>query len=463
MVKIDKLKIREIHQGLLQKEFSAEELTSSFIDRIKNLDPQINSYLACNFEDAISTARKVDRLISRGEVLPRLAGIPAGVKDVIITKSIVTTAGSKILEDFQPPYDATVVARLRENYSPILGKNNCDEFAMGSSTENSAFKKTINPKDHARVPGGSSGGSAAAVAADLAVYALASDTGGSIRQPAALCGVVGLKPTYGRVSRFGLIAMASSLDQIGPIASCVEDAAEVLSEISGPDIYDATSEERKSEDFARLFGSEIKGKKIGVVKEFFEEGLEPASKEKIEHATGLLADIGADVVEVSLPATKYALAAYYILMPAEVSANLARFDGIRFGKDRQFFGEEAKRRIILGTFVLSSGYQDQYYKKANKARVLLKDEFDEALKNVDYLVGPTSPTVAWKLGEKTDDPLSMYLSDIYTVSVNLTGNPAISIPCGLVGGLPVGFQIIGRHFDEAGLLQAAYKLEEALR
>ncbi len=462
-MKINSLTIGEVGQGLVDKDFSAKELTQNFIDQIKNKDESIHSYLATNFDIALSAAARVDTLIDNGEKLGKLAGVPAAIKDVIVTKDLTTTASSKILENFIPPYNATVVSKLEEEHAIILGKNNSDEFAMGSSNENSAYEKTVNPVDPTRVPGGSSGGSAAAVAADMAVFSLASDTGGSIRQPAALCGVVGLKPTYGRVSRFGLIAMASSLDQIGPITHNVEDAAIVLESIAGDDIYDDTTVANKPADFTTDLKKDIKGTKVGIVKEYFGEGLDEGSKKAVEDTIKKLEELGCDIEEVNLPHSEYALAVYYIVMPAEVSTNLARFDGIRFGKSRDFFGDEVKKRIILGTFVLSSGYQDKFFAKANLARQLIRDDFDMAFEKVDVLVGPTSPTVAWKIGEKVDDPLKMYLSDIYTVSVNLAGNPAISIPCGIDQDMPVGFQIIGKHFEEAKLLQVAHNLEGALK
>ena len=459
-MKFDELTISTVSQGLRQKKFSSTELTKFYFGQIQKKEPEIGAYLIVTKELAQKVAANVDELISNNQELPTLAGIPVAVKDVICTKGITTTAGSAILENFIPPYDATVVLRLKQNHAVILGKTNCDEFAMGSSTENSAYKKTKNPSDFARVPGGSSGGSAAAVAANLCLYSLGSDTGGSVRQPAALCGVVGLKPTYGLVSRYGLIAMGSSLDQIGPITKTAEDAAIVLSAISGFDHFDANSAQLKVKDYTKDLKKEVKGLKIGVAKEYFGQGLDRGVEEVIKKAIKKLEDLGAKIVEISIPHQEYVLACYYIIMPSEASTNLARYDGIRFGKTREFFGSEPARRIILGTFALSTGYYDQYYNKAAKVRNLIKQDFDKAFKKVDVIVGPTTPSVAWKIGEKTEDPLKMYLSDIYTVTANLTGMPAISVPAGSVNGLPVGLQIAGPHFSEDLILQVAYNFEQ---
>lgn len=454
------LSLKEALLGLRKKQFSSFELTSQVLINIKKKDGDIDAYLALSEDLALKEAKKVDRQIAEGQELSPLAGIPVALKDVIVTKGMITTAGSKILEDFIPPYDATVVRKLKEQHAVIIGKTNCDEFAMGSSTENSAYKKTKNPHSLHVVPGGSSGGSAVAVAANMATYALGTDTGGSIRQPASLCGVVGLKPTYGRVSRYGLIAMASSLDQIGPITKTVEDAAVILNVISGYDSYDATSVNLRIDDYTRALGRSIKGLKIGIPKEYFSEGLDRGVKRVIERAVQKLEGEGAKLVDISLPHQEYALATYYIIMPSEVSANLARFDGIRFGKTRDYFGPEVKRRIMLGTYALSSGYYDQYYLKAAKVRNLLKKDFEKAFQKADVIVSPTSPTVAWRFKEKTNDPLKMYLSDIYTVTANLVGIPAISIPCGSSDGLPVGLQIMGPHFREDLILQIAYAYEQ---
>lgn len=457
------LSLKEAAGGLRKKKFSCLELTSAVLSQIAKREQEIGAFLTLSEELALGEAKKIDELLSNGQTLPTLAGIPGAVKDVIVTQGIRTTAASAILDDFVPPYDATVVRRLKENQAVIVGKTNCDEFAMGSSTENSAYKRTKNPHDLTRVPGGSSGGSAAAVAADLCIYALGSDTGGSIRQPASLCGVVGLKPTYGLVSRYGLIAMASSLDQIGPITKTIEDAAIILNTISGHDPDDSTSAKVKVIDYTKNLGQSIKGIKIGIAKEYFGQGLDRGVREIIEKAIKKLEGLGAKMVEVSIPHQEYALATYYIIMPSEVSANLARFDGIRFGKTRNHFGPEPKRRIMLGTYALSHGYYDQYYLKAAKVRHLLKNDFQKAFQKTDVIVGPTSPTVAWKSGEKMKNPLKMYLSDIYTVTANLVGIPGISIPAGFSNGLPVGLQIMGPHFREDLILQVAHNYEQGAR
>jgi aspartyl-tRNA(Asn)/glutamyl-tRNA(Gln) amidotransferase subunit A len=412
----------------------------------------------------------------RLEELNPLMGIPVAIKDVICTKGIPTTCASRILEGFVPPYDATVIELLYERGAVLLGKTNMDEFAMGSSTENSAFFPTHNPWDLSRVPGGSSGGSAAAVAADECIYSLGTDTGGSVRQPAALCGVVGLKPTYGRVSRYGLVAFASSLDQIGPITKDVEDAAIVMNAIAHYDPRDSTSVNAPTPDYTRALLPEIKGLRIGVPKEYFIEGMQEGVEEAIRKAIEELEELGAEVGEVSLPHTDYSLPTYYIIAPAEASANLARYDGVKYGfsypraddiwdnyrKTRQVgFGDEVRRRIMLGTYALSAGYYDAYYLKAQKVRTLIKRDFDLAFEEFDVIVAPTSPTVAFKLGEKVDDPLQMYLSDVFTLSMNLAGICGISIPCGFSDGLPVGMQIMGPAFAEEKVLQVAYAYEQA--
>jgi aspartyl-tRNA(Asn)/glutamyl-tRNA(Gln) amidotransferase subunit A len=407
----------------------------------------------------------MDALAAKGEKLPPLGGVPVAIKDVMVTKGVRTTAGSKILGNYIPPYDCTAVARLEAAGAVVLGKLNCDEFAMGSSNENSAWKPVHNPRDLTRVPGGSSGGSAAAVAADMAVATLGSDTGGSIRQPASFCGVVGLMPTYGRVSRYGLIAFASSLDHIGPLTKTVKDAAIVLRTIAGRDPMDSTSADVPVPDYVAELEKPVRGLKIGVAKEYLGEGLDKEVRSAIEAAIQKLAKLGCEIVEVSLPHTKYAIPAYYIVATAEASSNLARFDGVRYGyraKDArtlsemyrrsrdQGFGAEVKRRIMLGTYALSAGYYDAYYLKAQKVRTLLTRDFEEAFKKVDAIVTPVSPTAAFKLGEKVDDPLAMYLADIYTVTADLAGIPGISVPCGETKEkLPIGLQILGRHFDEA--------------
>ena len=461
---IKSLTIKDTIDGYKNKEFSPEELRLEFLKLIKKENPKLNAYLRV-FEEGLPG--------ERGGVL---GGVPCAVKDVILIDDTVCTGGSKILENYVSAYDATVIKKLREAGAVFLGKTNCDEFAMGSSTENSAFGPTKNPHDLTRVPGGSSGGSAAAVAAGLAVFALGSDTGGSIRQPASFCGLVGLKPTYGRVSRSGLMAMASSLDQIGPITKNVYDAALVLNAIAGHDKFDSTSSLKEVPDYAYGIDKPIKGLKVGVPKEYFAEGLDTEVNNAIQKGISKLQNLGAEIIDVSLPHSEYALAAYYIIMFCEVSANLARYDGIKYGfsaADRSKnlldvylesrgngFGEELRRRIMLGTYALSAGYYDAYYKKAQQVRTLIKDDFKKAFEKVDVIVGPTSPTTAFKLSEKTDDPLSMYLADIYTVAVNLAGVPAISVPSGFSSeGLPIGLQITGKHFDEATILKTAHNLE----
>jgi len=456
----DNLSISQAAKGLKDRKFSSTELTKFYLSQIKKKDKTIGAFITVSEEVALKEAKNVDVLIANNQELSPLAGIPCSIKDVICTKAIRTTAASKILEDFIPPYDATVVARLKEHHVVILGKTNCDEFAMGASTENSAYFPTKNPHNLATVPGGSSGGSAAAVAADMCIWALGSDTGGSIRQPASLCGVVGLKPTYGLVSRYGLISMASSLDQIGPIAKTVEDAAVILDVISGHDPFDATSTNVKKYGYRKALRKSIKGLKIGVAKEYFSQGLDNGVKQVIKKAIEKLDKQGAKIVEVSLPHQEFALETYYIIMPSEVSSNLARFDGIRFGRTRNYFGDEVKRRIILGTYTLSSGYYDQYYLKAAKVRNLIKQDFERAFRKVDVICGPVSPTVAWKLGEKVDNPLTMYLSDIYTVTANLVGIPAMSIPCGFSDGLPVGLQLMAPHFREDLIFRVGYNYEQ---
>jgi aspartyl-tRNA(Asn)/glutamyl-tRNA(Gln) amidotransferase subunit A len=481
--------IRDLHNKIINQEITSEKLTEEYFATIEQKDPEIQAYLSLNKEFACDKARAVDKKIKNGEEIDLLAGIPCSVKDVICTEGIRTTASSKFLEKFIPPYDATVIRKIKTRDAVILGKTNCDEFAMGASGENSAFQITKNPHDLSRVPGGSSSGSAASVAADTSVYSLASDTGGSIRQPSSFCGTVGLKPTYGMVSRYGLIAMASSFDQIGPVTKTVEDAAIVLSRIAGKDRKDSTSmptADKNYEDF--LGGGDVSGLKIGVPKEYFEtDGLDPKVRELIEKAIQKYKDLGAQIIDISLPSGEYALATYYVIVPSEVSSNMARFDGIRFGqsvgaesektgadytlwdiyfKTRSIYlGKEVKRRIMLGTYALSAGYYDQYYLKAQKVRALIKKEFEEAFKKVDLILGPTSPTPAFKIGEKSEDPLEMYLADIYTVPANIAGLPAISVPCGTIEdngkNLPVGLQLMGKWFDEETILNAAYIFEQS--
>ncbi len=455
-------------------EISPVDLINAVFKRIETVEEKVKSYVTLTQGVALDRAKQAEDF--KGEAKPLLHGIPVAVKDNICTEDIRTTCASKILKNFVPPYESTVTRRLKEHCFILPGKTNLDEFAMGSSTENSAFGYTRNPWDLERVPGGSSGGSAAAVAADECIAALGSDTGGSIRQPAAFCGVVGLKPTYGRVSRYGLVAFASSFDQIGPITKNVKDSAIMLNAISGHDIYDSTSANMDVPDFVSGLGQEIKGMKVGVPKEYFIEGLESEVEGSVKEAIKKLESLGAVPVEISLPHTEYAIAAYYILATSEASSNLSRYDGVRYGlrvtgddlidmymKTREEgFGPEVKRRIILGTYSLSSGYYDAYYRKAQQVRTLIKQDFEKAFKSVDIIVTPTTPTTAFKAGEKTGNPLQMYLSDIFTISLNLSGVPGISIPCGFTSeNLPVGLQIIGNHFDEESILKAAYAYEQA--
>ncbi|HOC53399.1 MAG TPA: Asp-tRNA(Asn)/Glu-tRNA(Gln) amidotransferase subunit GatA [Candidatus Pacearchaeota archaeon] len=459
MTDLTNLTIKQAHQGLKEKQFSSVELTQSYLDRIQEKDKDIKAYLTITSELALNQAKIADEKIKKGEI-NILTGIPCAIKDNIMIKGVRCTAGSKFLEQYVSPYNATVIDKLEG--AVFLGKTNLDEFAMGSSCEKSAYFPTHNPNDLERVPGGSSGGSAAAVAANECVFALGSDTGGSIRQPACFCGITGLKPTYGTVSRYGLIAFASSLDQIGPMTRNIEDAEIVFSAIKGLDPMDSTSSDKS-------INKEIKKIKIGVPKEYFAQGLDPKIEESVRNAISFYEKQGAEIIEISLPHTEYALACYYIIAPSEASANLARFDGIRYGKvssgenlmdyylqnRTKGFGEEVKKRIILGTYTLSAGYYDEYYKKALKVRTLIKQDFEKAFEKVDVIIGPTSPCLPFKIGELIDDPLAMYLSDIYTVSVNLAGLPAISIPCGKSNGLPIGMQIIAPAFMENNLFNIA--------
>ena len=456
-------------------EASPSEAVRAVLDRIAALDPTLHAYLYVDRDAALREAARWDGRAGR-DGAPPLAGIPIALKDNICTRGWPTTAGSRILRGFRPPYDATVTARLRAAGAVLLGKTNCDEFAFGSSTENSGYGPTRNPWDPMRVPGGSSGGSAAAVAAGEATLALGSDTGGSIREPGSFCGVVALKPTYGRVSRYGLIAFASSLDQIGPFARDVRDAALLLGAVAGYDPCDSTSSPQPVPDYAGGLTGEIRGLRVGIVKEFFGEGLAPAVGEAVRAAAAVLAGLGAVCDEVSLPHAVYALPAYYIIAPAEASSNLARYAGVQYGhrtakaddlytlyarSRREGFGAEVKRRVMLGTFALSSGYYDAYYLRAQRVRSVIRREFTQALERFDVLLGPVAPTPAFLLGEKMEDPLQMYLSDIYTIPVNLAGVPGLSVPCGFAKGLPVGLQLIGRAFGEAALLNAAFAYEQA--
>lgn len=463
--------IKSVKEGFEKGEFSPEEIFKYYLEKIKKEDKKINAYLSV-FENS-------KLKIENSQAASPLGGVPCAIKDNILIDGTICTAASKILKNYISSYDATAIKKLKQNGAAFLGKTNLDEFAMGSSTENSAFGVTKNPHDLTRVSGGSSGGSAAAVAANMAVFALGSDTAGSIRQPASFCGVVGLKLTYGRVSRHGLIAMTSSLDQIGPLTKNVHDSASILNIICGHDKFDSTTVKKDIPDFTKNLGQDLKGLKIGVPKEFFNQGLDNEVKEKVQLAIAKLQGLGCEAQEISLPHSEYSIATYYIIAPSEISSNLARYDGIRYGHSskeaktlldtylesrEEGFGAEAKRRIILGTFALSSGYYDAYYLKAQKVRALIKKDFDEAFKKVDLIVGPVAPTTAFKIGEKASDPLSMYLADIYTAPINLAGLPAISLPCGKgeKTNMPVGFHIIGKPFDEETILKAAYQLEQNL-
>jgi aspartyl-tRNA(Asn)/glutamyl-tRNA(Gln) amidotransferase subunit A len=479
MEPLQSLTIKKFHEGLLAKKFSALEITQAFFTHIKEHDKQVGAYLSIAEESAAREAEAVDLAVAKDEDISELAGVPLAIKDCILVKDQPATAASKILEQYVASYDATVIQKLKAEKAVFLGKTNCDEFAMGSSTENSAFQLTHNPHDLMRVPGGSSGGSAAAVTAHLAMAALGSDTGGSIRQPASFCGIAGLKPTYGAVSRSGLIPMSSSLDQIGPLAKTAEDAAIIFKAIAGRDPLDATSADHDYGDLTDPKLEKIKTLRVGLPEEYFIGGVDPEVIAGIESAVKKIESLGLKVKEISLPHTKHALAAYYIIMPAEVSSNLARFDGIRYAQTPAAaqgktlldlylkqkgagFGAEAKRRIILGTFVLSSGYYDAYYEKAQRVRTLIKNDFDEAFKEVDVILAPVAPTTAFKIGEKIDDPLSMYLSDIFTITANLAGLPGLSMPVkpypyphpatGSKKEMPIGFQLIGKKWHEADIL-----------
>ena len=472
------LTIDAARSGVQARTTTAFALAESHYARIEKEDGKIGAFLTICKDRALETADRIDRMTAEGKPLPALGGVPVAIKDVMSTRGVRTTAGSKMLGKYIPPYDCTAVARMEAAGAVVLGKTNCDEFAMGSSNENSAFYPVHNPRALDRVPGGSSGGSAAAVAADMAVVALGSDTGGSIRQPAAFCGVVGLMPTYGRVSRYGLIAFASSLDHIGPLTKTVKDAAIVLNVIAGRDPMDATSADLPVPDYAAGLEKPVRGLRLGVAKEYFGDGLDDEVRQAVESAIDKLRGLGCEVVPVSLPHTAYAIPAYYLVATAEASSNLARYDGVRYSyrapgvktlsemyrRSRdEGFGAEVKRRIMLGTYALSAGYYDAYYLKAQKVRTLLARDFEEAFRKVDAIVTPTSPTAAFRLGEKSEDPLAMYLADIYTVTADLAGIPGISVPCGVTReNLPIGLQILGKHFDEATILRVAHAYEQAV-
>jgi aspartyl-tRNA(Asn)/glutamyl-tRNA(Gln) amidotransferase subunit A len=471
---LHQLTIHEAHELLKNRQLSSVELTKNYLERIARVEPKVRAFVTVTDDLATEQARKADELIAAGKGGP-LTGIPIAIKDVICTKGIKTTCSSRMLQNFVPPYDAAVMEKLNDGGIVMVGKANMDEFAMGSSTENSAFFPTHNPWDLDRVPGGSSGGSTVAVAAGEVAGALGSDTGGSIRQPAGFCSVVGMKPTYGRVSRYGLVAFASSLDQIGPLTQDVTDCAILLNAISGYDKRDSTSVPEPVPDYTKSLKADLKGMRLGIPKEYYVEGMQPGVADAMKAALKKLEELGAEMEEVSLPHTPYALAVYYIIAPSEASANLARYDGVKYGysykgdtmwesleKTRENgFGAEVKRRIMLGTYALSAGYYDAWYLKAQKVRTLIRREFDAVFKKCDALITPTSPTVPFKIGERTDDPLEMYLSDVCTLPANIAGVPGISVPAGFVDGLPVGMQVIGKHFSEATLLRVAYAYEQA--
>jgi aspartyl-tRNA(Asn)/glutamyl-tRNA(Gln) amidotransferase subunit A len=467
--------LKEIHKRLSNREISARDLVEESLSQIEKVDGKIRAFLTVDAEGARKRADELDQTLKNSDQRGLLAALPAGIKDNICTEGLTTTCASRLLANYNPIYNATVVDKLAEAQAVTIGKMNMDEFAMGSSTENSGFHPTYNPWDLERVPGGSSGGSAAAVAAGEVFFALGSDTGGSIRQPAAFCGVVGLKPTYGRVSRYGLVAFASSLDQIGPLTKNVEDAAYVLQVLAGHDPKDSTSANVEVPDYLSALTGDVKGLRVAVPKEMMGEGIESGVRERVKEALLKLEQMGAIVEEVSLTHADYAVATYYLIAPAEASSNLARYDGVRYGVRKegeslvdmfletrsQGFGAEVKRRIMLGTYALSSGYYDAYYLKAQKVRTLIRQDFENIFAKYDVVIGPTAPTTAFKIGEKVDDPLTMYVNDICTIPVNLAGLPAISVPCGLADGLPVGLQIIGKAFDEATILRVAHAYEQA--
>jgi aspartyl-tRNA(Asn)/glutamyl-tRNA(Gln) amidotransferase subunit A len=478
-MELESLTIDGVRSAVAAGKITATALTELHYSRIRSQDNEINSFLTLGRERAMGQAAKIDEMVARAEELPALAGVPVGIKDVLVMQGTAATAGSLILKGYRPPYDATTVTKLETAGAVLLGKLNCDEFAMGSSNENSAYGPVLNPKALDRVPGGSSGGSAAAVAANFAVATLGTDTGGSIRQPAAFCGVVGVLPTYGRVSRYGLIAFASSLDRVGPLTKNVKDAAAVLQVIAGKDVMDATSSDRPVEDYVGGLTKSVEGLRVGVPREYFGEGLDPEIRDAIDGVLAGLKMVGCVVKPVSLPHTKYAVPTYYVIATAEASSNLSRFDGVRFGlrseeaktlsemfrKTRDAgFGAEVKRRILLGTYALSAGYYDAYYRKAQQVRTLLTRDFLAAFADVDVLVAPVTPTPAFKLGEKTDDPVQMYLEDIYSVAASLAGICGVSVPCGTTkNGLPMGVQVMGKHFDEATMLRVAQAIETRQR
>jgi aspartyl-tRNA(Asn)/glutamyl-tRNA(Gln) amidotransferase subunit A len=457
-MKLYELTIKQSLEGLTKKEFSAGDLTKSCLDRISMLNPQINAYLTVCNKEALQQAQEADALIKQGEKRP-LLGIPIALKDIYLTKGVKTTASSKVLENYIPQYDATVVKKLKDAGAIILGKLNCDAWAHGSSGENSDFGPVKNPYNLELTPGGSSSGSAAAVSADMCIAASGTDTGGSIRLPAAFCNVVGLKPTYGRVSRYGIIAMSSSLDSIGHFTKTVEDSALYLNMTAGKDCFDATTPKIPVPDYTKNLNNSLKGVRIGIPKEFFIDGMDKDIKDRTMEAIKFYERQGAEVIDISLPHTDAAIAVYYIIQPAEVSSNLARYDGIRYGNGRDLFGKEAKRRIMLGTFTLSAGYYDAYYKKAMKVRTLIKKDYEDAFKKVDAIITPVSPTPPWKLGEKINDPLKMYLSDIFTVTANLAGIPGLSVPIRLINGMPTGMQILGPQFSEELLFNLGHQYQ----
>lgn len=473
---LESLTIHELRDLLDSKEVSSVEVTRSVLNRIESTEKQLNSFVTVTSDEALKAAEIADKRIALGDIKP-LTGIPLAVKDIFCTKDVLTTCSSKILSNFKPPYDATSIAKIKNEGAVIVGKTNMDEFAMGSSTETSFYGTTKNPWNTDLIPGGSSGGSASSVAADQCIASLGTDTGGSIRQPAALCGVVGMKPTYGRVSRFGVVAFASSLDQVGPMTKDVEDAAILLESVAGFDGGDSTSVNKEVPNYRSLLTGDIKGLKIGVPKEYFIDGIDPEVDDSVKKAIAQMESLGTEIIDISLPHTDYATAVYYIVAPAEASSNLARYDGVKYGfrtasnnglldmykKTRaEGFGAEVKRRIMLGTYALSAGYYDAYYLKAQKVRTLISNDFKEAFKKCDVIMTPTVPSPAFKTGEKTDDPLQMYLSDIFTISCNLAGLPGISLPCGFSkGGLPMGLQILGNHFDETTVLKSAYAYEQS--
>ena len=472
---LSSLTLHEASSKLRRREISSVELTEAVFQRISAIDDKVQAYLTLARESALEQAKQADTRLSAETQPSPLLGMPLAIKDNFLTRGVRTTCASKILGDFMPPYDATTIAKLRSAGAVIIGKTNLDEFAMGSSAENSAFFPTRNPWDFERIPGGSSGGSAAAVAADECIAALGTDTGGSIRQPAACCGIVGLEPTYGRVSRYGIIAFASSMDQVGPMTKDVRDAALLLQALAGHDPADSTSSNRSVPDYSAALTGEVRGLRLGVPKEYYVSGMQPKVEKSVRVAIRQLEKHGAKIEEISLPHTEYAVAVYYIVATAEASSNLARYDGMRFGRRAdakdltqtymisrdEGFGTEVKRRIMLGTYVLSHGYYDAYYLKAQRVRTLIKKDFEEAFKHCDVIVTPTAPTTAFKIGEKTQDPLQMYLSDVYTISINLAGLPALSLPCGFDDdNMPIGLQLIGKHFDEATLLRTAHAYEQ---